>query len=623
MSESQYSFAEFQLDCASFELRRQGSAEKSERISLERIPMELLILLLERQGSVVTRQEIIERLWGKDVFVDTEHGINTAILKVRRALRENPGNPRFIQTVSGKGYRFVTEKNGQPETSEHLYGRTLRTRAPRAALVVFSLVALATVFFSGASLRDRWLTGVNSHPIKSLAVLPLVNLSNDPGQDYFADGITEVLTTDLGKISALRVISGTSAMQYKGTGKKVPEIARELNVDAIVEGTVIRFGSHFRITANLVQASPEKHLWAETYESDVGEAVALQGKVAEAVASKIQATLTHREQDLLAARRSANSAAQDFYFMGRFALLTGTAESSKKALTFFQQSIQNDPGYAPSYAGLAAVYANWIPGLDRPRDRMPRAREYAQKALELDNTLAEAHSVLGTIKLFYDWDWPGAESEFKQTMMLNPNHAWAHRWYSRGLVTQGRSEEAVSEANFSLAVDPSPLGWDYFVWVFLLAHRNDLASERAQKLVELAPNYSWGHWAQAQVLERQGKAEEAARESFKADELFLNDPQQIAGLKKALAQSGAAGYWKRKADDYKKLDRVGYAPPVLASEACLRVGDREAALQWLERGYNERDDLMINLAVEPIFDTLHSDPRFQTLIQRVGIPVNK
>jgi TolB-like protein/Flp pilus assembly protein TadD len=450
----------------------------------------------------------------------------------------------------------------------------------------------------------------------------LENLSTDTGQDFFADGVTEELITDLGKISALRVISRTSVMQYKGTKKPLREIARELNVDALIEGTVARSGSHLRITANLLQVSPEKHLWAESYESEVGDALTVQGKIAQAVAREIEVKLTQQEHALLAVPRPVNPDAHDLYLKGRHTFFgSSTAESSERAIKYYQQAIEKDPNYGAAYYGLAIVYATWIPGMTHgPRDLMPKAKEFVLKALSLDKTLAEAHSVLGSIALFYDWDWSAAEREYEQAMKVNPNDVWAHNWHSRGLVTEGRTEEEIAEAKLSLAVTPSPISWDYPIWIFVLARRNDLASERAHQLVEVAPNWVWAHFVMAQVLEQQGKLEEAAQESLKADELFGTDPKQIAQLKEAMAKSGAQGYWRRTAENYRESAKSNYVPPVLVAEACMRVGDKECVFEWLEKGFEERDDLMINLKVEPVFDSLHADPRFQDLIRRVGIP---
>jgi tetratricopeptide (TPR) repeat protein len=251
---------------------------------------------------------------------------------------------------------------------------------------------------------------------------------------------------------------------------------------------------------------------------------------------------------------------------------------------------------------------------------MPKAKEFAMKSLSLDNTLADAHSALGNIELFYDWDWSAAEEEFKRTMELNPNHVWAHEWHSRGLVTRGRTDEAIAEAKLSIALDPSPLSWDYPIWVFVLARRYDLALERVQELLELAPNYSWGHFELARIYEQNGRAEKAAQESLKADELFGTDPKRVAQLREAIAKSGAEGYWRRTLENYRESAKSNYVPSVLVAEACVRVGDKECAFHWLQKGFEERDDLMINLKVEPVFDGIRSDPRYQDLVLRVGIP---
>jgi TolB-like protein/DNA-binding winged helix-turn-helix (wHTH) protein len=629
-------FGIFEVDLNAAELRKGGV-----KIKVHGQPFEVLTQLLARPGEVVPREELRQRLWPAETFVDFDHGLNTAINRLREALGDSAENPRFIETVPRRGYRFVAPVETQnsadsgscvlgSEASSSGANQTKTKGAPssygiRAKALASAVIAaiLLLAILSLSSVRERWLGRRSPPRIQSLAVLPLVSLSSDAGQDYFTDGMTEELTTDLGKISALRVISRTSAMQYKGTKKSLPEIARELNVDAIVEGTVARSGSQVRITANLLQASPEKHLWAGSYEREVGDALTAQGQLAQAVAREIQVTLTQTEQHLLTASRPVSPEAQDLYFRGlyaEFGVEFGTAESSGKAINYFQQAIQKDPNYAKPYAGLAAVYANWVPGMNGPRDQMPKAKELALKALKLDDTLADAHSVLGKIKLYYDWDWSAAEEEYKQTMKLNPNQAWAHHWHSRGLVDRGQTEEAIAEAKLSLALDPSPYEWDWPIYVFLLARRYDLASERTQELLEIAPNYVWGHFELARLYEQQGKLKEAAQEFLKADELFGMDPKKLAQLEEAMAKSGAQGYWKRTLENYRESASSSYVPSVLVAEVCVRVGDKKCAFEWLERGFEERDDLMTDLKVEPVFDGLRSDLRFQDLIRRVAIP---
>ena len=587
---------------------------------------------------MVTREEICRDLWPTNTFVDFEHSLAAAVNKIRDALGDSADTPKYVETLPKRGYRFIGKVKSEPpvvifptETHESeglaavvapkagISSTRMLVRALAVALAVAALVAAALFIWKSAGER----VAISSPPrIHSLAVLPVVNLSGDVGQDFFADGMTEELTTDLGKISALRVISRTSAMRYKDTKKPLREIARELNVDAVVEGTVARSGSHLRVTANLVQASPEKHLWAESYESEVGDALTLQGEIAQAVAREIQVKLTQQEQNLLAAATPVNPEAHDLYLRGLYSMRGAeSARASEKAIKYFQQAIEKDPTYAVAYSALSRVYSVWIPGMTRsPRTLMPKAREFALKALTLDNTLADAHAVLGMIALFYDWDWSAAEKEYKQTMALNPNHVWAHERHARGLAAQGRKEEAIAEAKQVLALSPTPSEWDYPIWVFILTRRYDLARERAQELLEVAPNWVWGHFELAQVDEQEGQLEEAAQEFLKADELFGMDPQRVTQLKVTLAKSGAKGYWKRTLENYKESAKSNYVPPVLVAEACVRVGNKECAFEWLERGLEERDDLMINLKVEPAFDSLRSDPRFQDLVRRVGIP---
>jgi tetratricopeptide (TPR) repeat protein len=398
------------------------------------------------------------------------------------------------------------------------------------------------------------------------------------------------------------------------------EIAQQLNVDAIIEGTVSRSGNHVRITANLLQAAPEKHLWAQSYDSEVGDALSVQGQIAQSVAREIQVTLTQKEIALLATPRPVNPEAQDLYFRGGYVVKQSTEEAQKKAIRYFQQAIEKDPGYAAPYASLATVYALWMPGENSPRDRMPKAREFASKALSVDNGVIYAHFALGASALLYDWDWTMAENEFQKELEINPNHVLTHELRARALVTRGRAEEAVAEANRSLGLSPAVADWDYSVWIFILGRRYDLAQELAQKEVDLEPNFPWGHFNLAQVYEQEGRTEDGAREFLRADELLGTDPKELEKLKRAMATDGAKGYWRRKVENYKESAKPGYTPPVLTAMACVRIGDKQCAFEWLEKGFQERDDLMINLKVEPVFDGLREDQRFQALVHRVGIP---
>jgi TolB-like protein/DNA-binding winged helix-turn-helix (wHTH) protein len=617
-------FDRFELDLRSGELRKDGR-----KIRLQAQPFQLLALLIEQAGEVVARDEVCRALWQTETFVDFDHSMAGALNKIREALGDSAEHPRFVETLPRRGYRFIghirrdlpavaapPRSQGVPQLSTWL------ARWPRIVGGISITVVALLVTLGWKMMRDGDVALRSGPHIRSLAVLPLANLSEKPDQDYFADGMTEELTTDLGKISALRVISRTSTMQYKGSKKPLPEIARELNVDAIVEGTVARSGSHVHVTANLIQASPERHLWAESYESEVADALTVQGEIAQAVGRKIGLSITEKERELLTVPRPVNPEAQDLYMEGRFAWhLAENAEASQKAVNYFEQAIEKDPSFAKAYAALASVYSVWIPGMAQgPRDRMPKAREFAMKALALDNTISESHGTLGLIDLFYDRNWSTAEEEYKQTIALNPNYFWVHSWHARGLVARGQAEQAVAEAQRVIGLSPSPLNWDYSIWVFVLARREDLARERSEQLLRVAPQWTWAHFSAAHVYELQGDSEKAAQEFLKADELFGTEPRKIAQLKQAFAKYGSQGYWRQAIQNYKQTAKSSYVEPVLVAEACARIGDKECAFEWLEKGLNERDDLMINLNVDPPLESLHSDPRFQELVRRVGIP---
>jgi len=642
-------FGEFSLDCDRYELLRSGRP-----VRLEKIPMELLILLVTKDGRLVTRQEIIEHVWGKEVFVDTEHGINTAIRKIRNVLRDDPGQPRFVQTVSRKGYRFVAPINVIPQeggngnhgATDLLPPNTLQTQTDllvpislpqshhrvsgllrKAAMVLVGAIGVAAILvgLNVRGLRQRLFAHTprqGGPQIRSLAVLPIENLSGDLSQDFLADGMTEELITELGKSSALRVISRTSVMQYRGTKKPVQEIAHELNVDAVLEGTALRSGNHLRITANLVQSSPETHLWAETYDSENGDILSVQQRVADSVAREIRVALSPRDTTTLGDGRSVNPEAQDQYFRGLYALRSAGGGSTQTAVDYLQRAIKKDPNFARAYGVLAMAYAVWYPGDRGPRENMPRAREAALKAVALDNSLAAGHMALAYIDLNYDWNFAEAERESKRALELDPNLAIVRNYYARELVISGRTDEALAQVRRALELQPYA-GLDYPAWVFYLAHRYNDALELAQKMVAIDPNFSWGRWALAANYEQLGKEKEAAEEYLQFEILSGSSPQRIKRLREGLARSSAKGFWQASLEDYLRTAKSSYVPPVLVAGVYMRLGDKARALQWLEKGYQERDDLMIDLNVDPVFDAFRSEPRFQDLVRRVGLPDGK
>jgi TolB-like protein len=446
----------------------------------------------------------------------------------------------------------------------------------------------------------------------------LANLSGDPEQDYFSDGLTEELTTDISKFSVLRVISRTSMTHYKGTQKTVPEIARDLNVDAVIEGTVLRSGDHLRITVNLIQASPEKHLWAENYEIEAGDLLNVQARVAQSVAREVQTSLRPPEQPPLSSH-TVNPAAQDLYFRGLHAFDSETAEAAQNAIGYFQEAIQKDPTYAPAYAGLALVQAQWYPGESGPRQKMPKAREAARKALALDETLPQGHRAMGDIELWYDWNWVGAEKEFKRALELDPNDPLTHAQYARELVILGRTDEAIAHVRQAVSLDPYSQE-DFPLWVTYLARRYDDAQQLAKAKIALNPNYPWNHYDLALVYEQMGKSTESVQEYLKFESLSGAKPQTIGRLQETFSKWGVRGFWRRRLEDYREAANSQYINTAMVAEACLRAGEKDSAFEWLEKAFEDRDDLMINLNVDPVFDGIRTDPRFRDLVRRVGLP---
>jgi TolB-like protein/Tfp pilus assembly protein PilF len=443
-------------------------------------------VLVDRRGQLVTRDEIFEKLWGKDTFLDADNSINTAISKIRVVLKDDPENPVFIKTVSGKGYRFIASIRSLPDGKEALgspldgvSGASGSTVAEESALAfaskapsrsrrlwLASATATASLVLAAAlaawSWRDSLKRIVSPRPspvIRSLAVLPLENLTGDASQEYFADSMTDALITDLAQIGALRVISRTSIMRYKGMRKPLPEIARELGVDGIVEGTVVRSASRIRITSQLIYAPSDQHLWARSYESDLSDIVTLQGEVAQAIAGQVRAALTPEERSHLAKRPTDSPEAYQLYLRGRYSWNQRTPRGVKKSIDFFQQAVEKDPNFALAYAGLADAYNfSNILGVLAPKESSPRAEAAAVKALALNPQLGEAHTALGLVRSHFYFDFLGAQREFLKALGLNPNYANAHLFYAGAYLTpMGRHEEAIAEMRKALEVDPLSL----------------------------------------------------------------------------------------------------------------------------------------------------------------------
>jgi TolB-like protein/Tfp pilus assembly protein PilF len=491
---------------------------------------------------------------------------------------------------------------------------------PVAGMAAILMVASAFVW-NVEGFRDR-LLGRASAPsaprIESLAVLPLANLSGDPQQEYFADGMTEELTTSLAQVSALRVISRTSVLQYKGTKKPLPQIARELNVDAVVEGSVLRAGDRVRITAQLIRAAADEHLWAQSYDRSLGDVLGLQSEVARDIAQEVKAKLTPQEQTRLTQARAVDSEVHDLYLKGRYHLSQATEKEIRSGLQYFQQAVDKDPNFAPGYVGVAASYASLSTNYMAPRQVMPQARAAALKALELDENLAEAHAWLGFVSTNFDWDAQAAERELRRAVEMNPSSADAHRAYASYLSAAGRHEQAIAEARRAQELDPlANPSWEGLCWLLIMARQYDSALTECQKAMERVPDFGFAHGSLGLAYAEKGRFSEAVAEAQRGARLD-DSPVMLALLAQVQALAGQRREALTVLDDLKRLTKRRYVCSYEVAAAYVALGDKEEAFRWFDKGVEDRSDCMVTLAVDPRLDSIRSDPRYGALVRRVG-----
>jgi TolB-like protein/DNA-binding winged helix-turn-helix (wHTH) protein/Tfp pilus assembly protein PilF len=575
-------FGTFELDPSSNELRKAGALVK-----LQSQHFQLLVLLAERAGQVVTREEIRQALWDNQTFVDFDRSINFCINQIRAALDDDPQSPRYIETLPRKGYRFIAqvidageERVPAPAALASVVVSKPPSAKPWLLLAgVLAVVAIAVVLSNAGGWRDRLLRKPAVKPIQSLAVLPLENLSHDPEQDYFADGMTDELITALAKISALRVVSRTSVIQFRGTNKPLPEIARELNVDALVEGTVLREQNRVRITAQLVRASPEEHLWAEKYEGSLEQVLRLQDTVAEAVARSIKIRLTPQERTLLATPRAVNAEAYEPYLKGRYFMARQSEEVLEKCRGYFQEAIDKDPGYAPAWAGLAQSYSLLAAYAVLPRkETYLRAKATAEKALELDSSLAEPLVTLARVKAEYEWDWDGAERLYKRAIELNPNDGAAYQSYAVYLAAVGRPREALAEAQRAREMEPLNHVFNTNVaWFYYLNRQYDQAERVCHDSIEMGPNIPWSHICLGSVYLQTGREQQAVTELRQAVVLSKRSVQELMYLGHALGVSGDRDEAQKVLDEMKGFSPTRYVPPEYVAVVYEGLGDKDRA----------------------------------------------
>ena len=595
-------FGLFELDLATGELRQDGKV-----VRLQEQPLQLLSLLVQRPGELVGREEIRQRLWPQDTFVEFDDSVNHAVKKVREALGDSAANPRFIETIPRQGYRFIAPVRVPGRQGIADKPVVLRpARGHRVGwLLLGTVVAAACVVF--LVLHSR----THTAPIRSLAVLPLANLSGDATQDYFSDGITESIITDLGKIRGIRVISRTSVMQFKRRDTPLPRIASELGVDALVEGGIVRNGGRVRITAQLVAANPERHLWAASYEGDSNDIIVLQREVAEAVAREIRATLSDTPGFSLS-RNTVSPRAFELYLRGRERLNDFNEPGFSQAVDYLNQAIAIDPNYAPAHASLAMAYTQMGFLTILPRaEAAERARQAVVRAVALDDRLAEAHTIQAYAKFLFDWDWKSPDAEFRRSLELNPNSAAAHLLYSNYLTFCGRFDEAIRENRAAIELDPlnpfvnANLGWTYY-----MAKRNTEGISFMKELQHRNPEYPFLHHHLAVLYAQQGNCTEALSEANHGqgfDEAYAyalcGKPERVLNLLREAKLEVARG----------KLD------PIYLAWMNAVVGRGNEAFRWLDRALNEHSVQVVFIKVMPEVDQIRSDPRFGDVLRRAGV----
>ncbi len=637
-------FDAFEVDMRSGEVRKHGI-----RLKLHRQPFQVLSLLLEHAGDLVTRDELRQKLWPGETFVDFETGLNSAVKKLRDALCDSAEEPRYIETLPRRGYRFIAQvQNGDlstrvapieplaviplPPNSIEVGLRAERppdgevdvrptgTSRARLWLVLGGVAGLALIAVAYVMLRGH--TGHTTQTkIRSLAVLPLSNLSGDSTQEYLADEMTEELCGRLARIHDLRVISRTSAMRFKGTKLSVPEIARTLGVDALVEGSVIRQGNRIRVHAQLIRASTDEHLWSDEYDGELGDVLTLESEVAQSIARRVEVKVTGEERARLVTAHHVSPGVYESYLKAedQFGKSSSQAEL-EQSIHYFEETIGKDANFAPAYVGLAKAYERLGSTLGGapPKETHPKMMSAARKAIELDPDLAEPHVLLAGVYQ-KQWQWSDAEAEFKRALELNSNDAGAHVGYAKWLLCQGRTDEALAWVQRARELDPlggagsTPLGGPAITNGFILFH-----ARRYDEAIRELRNDDPDHWFLGLALIANGQPGEAITVLEKALGTDRN-PAVMGVLVRAYAHAGRRGEALRLVDELKRRQQKSYVPASSFVNAYLGLGDNEQALAWLERAYQEQSNLLQLIKVHPYFDPLRGDPRFVDLVHRVGL----
>jgi TolB-like protein/DNA-binding winged helix-turn-helix (wHTH) protein/Flp pilus assembly protein TadD len=636
-SSGRFRFDDFEIDLRSGEVWKHGK-----RVRLQEQPFQVLRVLMERQGEIATRDELKQILWPADTFVDFDDGLNTAVKKIRDVLGDSSERPRYIETIPRRGYRFLATLEKVPPATTSAADANSKTGSVEGTMLPYAsgaaiparerfhltshrvlaggIAALALLAF-GLVLYRASSAGRASQPaIQSLAVLPLKNLSGDPGQEYFADAMTESLIGRLSMIRGLRVASRTSAMQFKDTRLSAPEIARTLHVDALVEGSVIREGGRIRVHAQLIRGPTDEHFWSETYDRELKDVLALQSEVAQAIAGKVEVTVTGAERGRLVATGQVAPEVYESFLKGEFT--EGyTRAAIEQRIGYFEEAIRRDPTFAPAYIGLAGAYDQLgTPGIGgaTPKEVRPKVVSTVQKALELDPLVPGGHASLAAIYQ-QQWKWSEAEAEYKRALELSPNDMGVRSMFSRWLLCQGRTEDALASDRHARKMDPFAVGGSEIGWIQFHSRHYEEAIRELRSDIAVHPNDASTYWFLGYALIANGQASAAIPELEKATTLSDRSPDILGALASAYAHAGHRAEALRLLDELKRRQRKGYVPTPAFVIAYLGLGDTEQAFAWLERAYEEQSPLMQYLKVHPFFDPIRNDPRFRGLLRRVGL----